>query len=1640
MAKAVAEEQATSAEAVTKLLRDASRSSPERLATAKNLWEHTITFVPGKDDLLLDWTTSEMFNGIKKKELGKQQECPHLHIPFWNFLHSLLEHFAAQKRKLQKLGNWAAGASAASTPLRTYNVRTRMMDVFIALLDDVADLEESDAESLDSPSTFELLRLGLENLQLLASELPEVLRPTLDLHVSLTNSAIRLFLLARRNSGEDQTSSSLALESASAAFLARALKELTSSAVQYPNQKKVFTTCIGKLLLPLFALHKNLSARPVHSAVPTSDLLSSARILVQRTLFHKDHLPEFATVLDQLFEKKGVNLEKAGYPKQLLDHIRKLLEGNELDADATMEALPLLFKLFADSCERYSSLRTSSVPPSFALFYQLQKLIFEGIPAGTEYDATISDRVQRILTVSVTLLESFADCNVYRSTNDASSKRQLSYFQTLFGKLYELIARLPPSHHGQVFRGWGVLLLLDYGIIETHIRDIWPHVLSPADEARDSASSFICVILATFTKARSLNILIEDYLRAIRTLQLDSGQGADRIVFSSSAVFDELARCSERLLPVQAIELIRMIADTLMQQYLPSTQDQPPTKKRKTGKGSKAVAEKKALDGSGRSAELPVSLLCTILQHSQISQGQRAAYDQIVAELHLNFIQRMLSSSGDYELYPALSLQLTLVKYAPDYWGQHISTAGVTRMMERLRPLSKQHPKIAYLKDDIALCHVDRIASTCVDPLGVAGCDDIVREIIAEYAELSRRAKFHRPKGASWDGRVSSITEENAVVALWGVIANHLPAISRLAGEEDVKFAVNTILNSLEHTEENSALGPSQHSMRSVSFELLRSTAFYELRAIRNILVPGLIKRIQTVFADPSTDMDFLVALGGAVEFGSGQRSEEEALQYLQNVLSVKSPLVDDPERYVKEALPLVTALSALPSSYFSVAERDAMIFIAINLELPLSVAVLQKPTYEREQPTKTAIAYIGLCRSLLYRYMRAREDRAVNLFSPTMLRVYLMSATAYRASDLQHGMDNVVKTTFMIEELVCRKALQRGSTPQAKGPTATEYLEAVKAAWKSTYDDMEKFNLAAHVMRPILSWLEARKKRSAKSDAPLANAETDSGLSALVQGFEAEVFKTMGALTIPSEDDMEVDRPPLNVEGCKTARAALEVFQLVLKYHHFEGDAHGDKLMMFLAPLLTGAMQLLRASPTEAVGDLALHAQITLLVADLLAVFSANIKELTSFGTSDAIRSICQLLEFIMGTASTSASQADEAIETCAKCLGSLVRETSKEQYLALTAYFLDKLEREPSRISVFVADNDAPVRAAADSLPLIKAVHLILTGENRAVGRSVVKKALPNLLAKLAQVLQVTTSFPTAMEILHLLTRASMDKYLKMRHSDVAFILGAVAAITANSSGLRDAMPLRKGGEAAPKEAVELFDAVYRLLLALLKFRKELLVPVIPSLIGLIRDLLMCFRKRTGGEVNGPRTARHHAKSDIPTTWDVAQPFTTTTQLPNASSLTATSAPAKLIIQIETVSLLAQYAPFPTSSASDLSRILVALGQKAQLSERATTSTSATTTTASAATAASATVKPIMKHAPFLLSTILHIQASVRPFPADVKAALMEGIYTLLDLCGDHGREAVLAALDPHGGSRPLLKAMVADWEAHHRYTGKI
>ncbi|TPX72686.1 hypothetical protein SpCBS45565_g00076 [Spizellomyces sp. 'palustris'] len=1605
----------SSAEAVTRALRTSDESPVQRLSFAQDLWNSKHVFIPGKDELLLDWIVSELFNATKGKS-SKLGESPHLNHGHWQFLCTLLDHFVAIKRRYESGGAWTKTGNSKNKATRTPSVKARVGDIFVVVLNDLSDClsEHMNKHTANDLAAIEsLTRITCECFRRLTTDLNEILRPTLELYVTLTDSAIRFFEIA--------SSSDISIAAASGQFLRTVLHHLQKISQQSPNRKKTFSITVTKLFLPLLTLRHSLRTSPAKSLPEGFEHHFEVLVkgLLQHNLFHREHMQEFANVLHHLEGKASVTgAEKAGYPKHLLELLRgSLATGAGQQFTAVLNSLPFIYELFIQSSQELTKTRPLSTEPTFPLFLEFHRtssdLMKQLLDTGTDVSLRTA---QNVLDVLVDLLNLVQRSDIYRPTNDETSKKQLQFFERLNRSFLDLGGTLPSTCHGRIIQGWHCLLLLDYTIIESHLAEVWPFILTPVAAATLQAELFTRELLRTFTKCRRLDYLIEKYLEALRHVQLTRGANVtNQAIFFSTSCLSEFAACIEKLLPAQAIALMQLLRKELEEHCLqPQSTGRPP----KRQKVEKDHARRKCHDFH-LSAELPVILLSLLLENAHISQGQQKAFEELVGELQVNFIDPVLARCDpgrklelpetDTLLLPALSLMLALLRASPAYWAMHVTTVSIDRMLGLLRRISQRDPKVAYLQNEIVLSHIERIASTTVDPRQDTNCVRMMNDVLSN---LSLR---DYDLTTTWDMRLKSLTSANQVVASWSMIANHLVPISRLAERSQLEDIVRLLIDSIERSPIESV--SREGTLIAVTNHLLSSTVFYELKPVRDAFVPVLLQHlgqaVTTGIMSPSSLHSQQISILLALTSPADADAKMNALQRLGELFEDSSSFTCPQTHLSPDALPrvlrLLDTLHTLPTAYFSQPERDMIVGTMFVMER-LFYGLLSADTDNLDRRVK-GLRLAALTRKIGLRLMLSRQNKLLTFLSPAIMEWYLVSLNQYEQwqdaeTTATASYNNIILTaTYEIEELTCRKLLQRlaDTLPKDAGVTPGEHVKRMLAfvqAYCPKSCSINRFRPAIALAKSITAWTESRPERLHSLNTcceGLGDAMND-----FVERLQAIICCKLRDFTLDGNDTMQQDWSEIVTErSCKGARYAFEVYCHLLRFYKVGDGVKYSNGLVFLAGLVAGSIRLvcdISRTGNERGGQHNALPHLAPLCADFVAAFAANFRDITPAVEANSMRNLVTSMWYIMQITSQGA-QSTTLENECAKkmtsALSSLVRDTSQKQYTELLACHLDRLEGEPASLAVSVETTSVRSR----------------------FGRGLVRKELPRILVKLSQIIQVTTSVETALEILQLLTQIVADKFLILRHSDVALILHSAAAVISASSPLQSKMPpatvdATHPDSVGPDEALQLFDAVYRLLLGLLRSRKELVVEVIPCFTGVLKEIFACFRIRPRIDTPGPRLNRN-----------------------------STNGAHKVQSQYETPSLLARYAPLPVTCAENLSRLLVAVGQKALTRKHAAGNrTDGSIMTTRIGTSASTTVKPFSKHVPFLLSTIVHIQSSARPFTPAAKAALMEGVYALLDLCGDHGRDAVLAGLDAHGGGRPLFKALVGDWEKYHRFTGKV
>ena len=293
----------------------------------------------------------------------------------------------------------------------------------------------------------------------------------------------------------------------------------------------------------------------------------------------------------------------------------------------------------------------------------------------------------------------------------------------------------------------------------------------------------------------------------------------------------------------------------------------------------------------------------------------------------------------------------------------------------------------------------------------------------------------------------------------------------------------------------------------------------------------------------------------------------------------------------------------------------------------------------------------------------------------------------------------------------------------------------------------------------------------------------------------------------------------------------------------------------------------------------------------------------------------------------------------------------------------------------------------------------HRFLTTFNENAGSSHLRTMFPMILTMCARMISETKSIATTKVILDITNAVVTDKYLHLSSHHVSLVIGVVDGLSLNNE-------LQTESE---QTLCEMYENIYSIIHGLLKYRRNAVIHVIPLILSHIYSLLSALRERPKLQLSNLRRRQTNQQQR--------------SMMHNEFPLFSKSSQS-----------------IPLKCVQHAARLLIAMTEKPAVSNNNSGVSTDMRSGESIDTMHSKLVKPFSKHAPFILSRIVSIQASARPFCPAVKAEIREGIYAILDICNDHGRESVFAGGEGGlYGERAIFIDFVTSWQKEHRYKGE-
>ncbi|EGF79022.1 hypothetical protein BATDEDRAFT_90199 [Batrachochytrium dendrobatidis JAM81] len=1577
----------SSLQSITQALRNNSIPFSQRLKLAISLWHSHKVFLPGKTELLLDWISSLLVKSIVSNADAV---------------------------------NESANLSKTSDQVLPY----LSLDGWTFFLDILKHIDVQKKQDLAlKQSLFLQLKVPLSPLfsalvSLSAHQISATVQP--DLIISVANQVFRLATTSLADIAAisvDQLSqlsidvlqtlltranASTPISQSLCDFSFDILEKTQTEQALTANQKKIFMSTVQKVLQIQISLHFKLSQAPesIISSAYKTRFDSWCTRQFQSIIFHKDHIPELGQMLIDC-HKRRTNSKDAqsdtslvekeivrSYSHALLGSIEAMMHSNNLDRRAAIEEIPNLFQCFCVSFIEHEKLALRSVV-IFSLFEQFYDLLSSNKQLAT---ALLSKQDLNLLSrLSGILLKNDA----FRPTGDVESKNQRAFLVDIFDSLLKFAQTLPYQSElfSPVFSSWAQLIQLDFSIVADHISEIWQFVLFPADSCLDSAVEFAVLILNMFVKSRELDSLLSSVLTAFRLQTVAKNKHSRESSLLDSRFLTAFGKAVSSLLFAQFTTILRHLYAELIQHYniatLLSTDNttEPKTKRQKTALGFQSTLP--ILD-----AGLVTDLICICIKHTSAAN---ASQDSILA-LH----------SGCFNdfILPAMNA------------SKHYSNGNLSEFADHyLCPALKLHHVLinsshAYWETHVSDKSISKIQKQSIRLISVSNdlqermavlvCAHICRTVgisAAPSKEEGCRKIIHKLIDTIFSdtGELSMFSKN---IITWQAILSNLFPICNVAHTEYVCRIVDALFLSVKSQPLYILLKNTKPCAGQLSAELLHHASFFEIASVRDQVTQSLFKCIFNCIHDAFKKGKYIKkGLEIAKNILNAQTSSLVNPMVI-SVMELVGPL-DSPDDRSKrhivvpeslnQASLLLDVLLKFPTTYFSLLEQD--IIVAICFALDMIVGGTDAAYVDPESYLKWGRS----SRHVSIRFMKSREGRLLPLLNPDVMTALIQLQISYdlcstRCPDFAEFTRAASIDTGKTVRLVFYKLLETHLDLQdySKSKSGVDYTEYLRQLCTALCQSNIPVMYAACAVDGLNKWTAHFNSQKGLTIA--------TGLRPQFDGLVDRLYQEVMSSSLDHINAFPDQMSAITKELCQ--------------FFQTSSDKRFEKLISHIVNILSeldsgDEFDALRAILTSIV--LVWVNDTTTLTTTIQVEFSVRFSQ----WLSDAWR----LLENPQFTNIMKMSLSTYYTQVCS------------------STYFEHVFNQHLDSLSalVFSASWSSSSLKGKHLVGLLKSFKILfgstVQAHTQSVVRHLIRSKAADILTMCIKLAETATCSNSLLSVLDLAQTIVIHHQIEHSLGNVSLVFSIVRAAGSNTEMLL--------GNKQAQWAVDAFDHIYGLLSSLLHHCRENVILLAPQLVACICALFDTFRETPAIALSGVRGKQRGLDQDQPSN-GVSE------SRPNIFEVALDGSG----LAMEPYRLFSGNTPLPVSCAKNLSRLLVSMTQKSQGYSSSNKKYKSKKMAETLFSQQSKLVRPFSKYAPFAISHIVLIQTSARPLAMGIKQELLEGIYALLDLCTDNGRNTVLASMSSlsysfgnsdRSAAPFIFKEFVKGWETSYKYTGK-
>ncbi|KAI8368318.1 Urb2/Npa2 family-domain-containing protein [Radiomyces spectabilis] len=774
-------------------------------------------------------------------------------------------------------------------------------------------------------------------------------------------------------------------------------------------------------------------------------------------------------------------------------------------------------------------------------------------------------------------------------------------------------------------------------------------------------------------------------------------------------------------------------------------------------------------------------------------------------------------------------------------------------------------------------------------------------------------------------------------------------------------------------------------SLQSLSKTLLRSANFYEARCFKECAVSIIVQAIADHFRTLSSKETHSTVLISFISHISSSKPVVLSSDIMAEIESVMDETFTQMNEDIKQeettkldkVATLINLLLLMPMDYYSRQERQNILVLVCLVD----VWTFSLGGADLNCKLKTS----SICRALNARITQFTHTLGFLNQRPKFVNWFVRSYDCLQRSlnqeldsELLHSWKSVSKNLDQQNlSILCTMA----SAKVKDENHIVLFKDTLNQRMQSLRDSKVVFEMIN--FDSILNALEVLNNNLKTID--LTHAIYASDFMSYIAGYVNESLQEFTSVIVmlaqkvtesgEGAQNEDVMRCALNVA---LFRPVLEATRWLQEYAQIL-IPHGDQVVQAkelsdsLIAVASPFMQFLQAYLARISDDVLFT---NALAESTIAFVGALCVTLSRYQEIDATKRILATIWFVYGLIAESGNRV--AVQALDDTFTSWFESLPKHQFEVLVQSFLEQIEEETERRLDVEREGHRKICISL-LVSLIK--------KSTSSQKFQLRKLTSRIGLSLMKLAETTTSLDLFCRIMDLLNCMASDPSLEFSRYDLSLVLACLVQIGSESALDRFRSQMTR------TIAHELFNKVCSSLMSLAVFHRDQLINNMTPYMALLQSLLHCFK------------STHMA-------------------LVSNKSKKKSGDTQESMRHARVIPLLFEYAPLDESSAHIYSRTLKTIPRKSDKTTKSNTQT---------------IYRSLSKHMPYLLLEYFTIQTNVtmsisRP---EIKAALVSGLYDIMDMCNENDRTLIMTCLNAPG--KTLFKTFYTNWKEDHKYTGQ-